>query len=145
MGKKKALPLKVSKIPQLARTAMSKMSRGEERTEAERKAYNEYATAAYRKNKNNHRVRLNVFKSNARQRKKSWELDDEFAVWLFDRPCNYCGDQPSHGIDRFDSAKNYTVDNAVPCCKLCNLMKNRFSEEVFLMHVRKIAVFRFSE
>ena len=42
------------------------------------------------------------------------------------------------GIDRIDSTKGYSKDNCVSCCKMCNIMKNKFSKEDFLNKVESI-------
>lgn len=36
------------------------------------------------------------------------------------------------GIDRIDSNKNYTINNCVPCCGQCNIMKLDYSQKDFL-------------
>jgi 5-methylcytosine-specific restriction endonuclease McrA len=44
-----------------------------------------------------------------------------------------------NGIDRKDNSKGYTLDNVVPCCWPCNLMKRDMNHDEFLAHVSKIA------
>jgi len=50
---------------------------------------------------------------------------NEFESLVY-QPCYYCGYNPDDmiGIDRVDSTKCYTIDNVVPCCKVCNMMKS---------------------
>lgn len=43
-----------------------------------------------------------------------------------------------NGVDRVDSSLGYTAENCVPCCKVCNIMKNSMSESAFVEHVRRI-------
>lgn len=59
--------------------------------------------------------------------------------------CFYCGLPPSgvisshghygdfvyNGVDRMDSAKGYTVNNTVSCCKFCNPAKGSLSRQEF--------------
>lgn len=45
---------------------------------------------------------------------------------LLTSKCFYCGKENAMGIDRIDSSKDYTLDNCVPCCGMCNIMKNKF-------------------
>lgn len=59
--------------------------------------------------------------------------------------CHYCGQPPSNrkttknsilpflysGIDRIDSKKDYTRDNVVPCCKICNNAKSDLTLDEF--------------
>lgn len=77
---------------------------------------------------------------------------------LISQPCHYCGDEPReasaellkhrgdthqptiryNGIDRLDPTKDYTIDNCVPCCPVCNYMKHTQQKEDFLKQVEKI-------
>jgi hypothetical protein len=66
--------------------------------------------------------------------------------------CHYCNSKPvyahthrsyngeflSNGIDRINSAIGYTIENCVPCCPRCNLMKNNLSYEDFINHIKRI-------
>jgi len=68
--------------------------------------------------------------------------------------CAYCGSSPSqvkktryetfaaNGIDRVDNSTGYTVENCVPCCRVCNFMKRDMSAGDFLTHVQRILSFR---
>lgn len=85
----------------------------------------------------------------------------EEAVFIAENNCFYCGKYPEmlthnktskkgtykpwlrNGIDRLDSKIGYTIANSVPCCKLCNLMKNKLELSEFVDHVSKI--FRYLE
>lgn len=42
------------------------------------------------------------------------------------------------GIDRIDSSKDYTLDNCVPCCFICNRIKNKYDLNTFFDKVEKI-------
>jgi hypothetical protein len=79
------------------------------------------------------------YKRHAEVRGFKWLLSREDVLGVIKMPCNYCGVQPSNvkrtknsigdglsysGIDRVDSSKDYTVDNIVPCCKICNYAKS---------------------
>lgn len=44
-----------------------------------------------------------------------------------------------NGLDRVDSTKGYTLDNVVPCCKYCNMMKSNTEIEEFINRVNLIA------
>ena len=48
------------------------------------------------------------------------------------RPCHYCGGVKSMGLDRVDNARGYTMDNVVPACTVCNLMKKDMPPEEFV-------------
>ena len=75
------------------------------------------------------------YKVGARKRGLSFSLSlSEFSK-ITSMNCNYCGvapfqiskghwnDYEYNGIDRLDSSKGYYLDNCVPCCGNCNLMK----------------------
>lgn len=90
----------------------------------------------------------------ARARSKKWEFSltkEEFKNIVL-QDCHYCGSKPvmhhtsrsynglfiSNGIDRKDSKNGYVVENCLPCCKHCNIMKNNMSYEEFLKHIQRI-------
>lgn len=96
------------------------------------------------------------YKNNALSRNHIFELlFDDFNNVIIQN-CYYCGQEPQfndrwikiehknqpklayNGIDRVDSLKGYTINNVVPCCSKCNLMKNIFTSEEFLHHISKI-------
>lgn len=52
--------------------------------------------------------------------------------------CHYCGDNTVTGFDRIDSSLGYSLDNVVPCCKLCNQAKNNLTTEEFFALVQRI-------
>jgi 5-methylcytosine-specific restriction endonuclease McrA len=73
---------------------------------------------------------------------------------LISKNCSYCGSPPrervviishygirviANGVDRIDNAKPYSAENCVPCCRTCNLMKNKMSLADFKDHVRRVA------
>jgi hypothetical protein len=64
--------------------------------------------------------------------------------------CYYCGDPPSlrlvnnnpficNGIDRVDNSVGYLIENCVPACKICNVMKSSKNRDDFISHCIKIA------
>jgi hypothetical protein len=70
---------------------------------------------------------------------------------IIQQPCYYCGGidtrKMSRGrsglfnsIDRLDSSGDYSPTNAVSCCSMCNIMKNRFTPKEFLAQCRAIVV-----
>lgn len=79
---------------------------------------------------------LYTYKRSASLRNLPFSLTiDEFKL-LITSDCYYCGSKPSNlynktyykmaynGIDRKDNNVGYTIDNCVPCCKMCNIAKN---------------------
>ena len=58
--------------------------------------------------------------------------------------CHYCGipsgwPDTRNGIDRIDSSKDYSSDNCVSCCKICNRAKNDMSVNEFMTWIRRTA------
>lgn len=47
-----------------------------------------------------------------------WFLDN-----IISKPCFYCGDHENVGCDRIDNSKGHTMDNVVPCCYICNTVR----------------------
>lgn len=92
------------------------------------------------------------YKRHARDRGFSWELDYEDVAKTIKRPCYYCGSIDSNhkvtknckegfdhnGIDRVDSSRGYTIDNVVPCCKICNRAKNNMDQRDFIAWARNV-------
>ena len=100
------------------------------------------------------------YQCNAKKRSYQFQLTlDQFRD-LTKGSCVYCGRGPSteylhkwvgiklnstknrpyvyNGVDRVDNAEGYVVGNCVSCCKVCNIMKQGFSREDFLSHIRRI-------
>lgn len=96
------------------------------------------------------RSRYANYKLKARNRNLSWELDEFQFIHLTQELCYYCGSPPSNlernhngifiynGLDRIDNQKGYTLNNTVPCCSYCNLMKREMSIEEWINHMKKI-------
>lgn len=72
-------------------------------------------------------------------------LDFNLSLEVFDeivyKPCHYCGhynEKEVNGLDRINSTNGYLLENIVPCCGACNIMKNDLTLETFLEHIEKI-------
>jgi len=65
-----------------------------------------------------------------RDKKANMSVCDFDDIWLRDnitsRQCSYCESIEKVGCDRKNNKKGHTKDNVIPCCKRCNLIKNRF-------------------
>jgi len=113
---------------------------------------------------------LNVQYSHLKRRDKNKGFSDTIDLDVFSllskSPCKYCGLEHSkeiedrlneskkqkrlsdhvlkcNGIDRVNSAKGYTVENSVACCKYCNTAKNVMSKSDFYNWVKRVYEFNF--
>ena len=84
------------------------------------------------------RDRIGSIKSNANSRKIKMNLTDSQIKEIILKPCYYCGQDCSYGIDRVDSNKDYDLENCVPCCFICNRIKNKYSLDTFLEKIQNI-------
>lgn len=93
------------------------------------------------------------YKNSSKKRFGELKLTKEQVDSLINQNCVYCGASPreryvmvshyavktiANGIDRVDNSKPYTLDNCVPCCKTCNLMKHKLTVETFKEQIRKV-------
>jgi hypothetical protein len=95
---------------------------------------------------------LERYKRQARSRGIKFELTKEEFKNLITSNCFYCDSFPTSvqnsmvangsftysGVDRVDSSKDYTMDNCVSCCKVCNFMKRSMSTADFYNQIEKI-------
>jgi hypothetical protein len=99
------------------------------------------------------------YEHSTRKTGREFNLTKEQISTLVTANCFYCGTPPlvstrgkrqmthdllRNGIDRVDSAKGYTLDNVVACCKTCNFMKKDLTQGRFLFQIRKIVEYRAS-
>ena len=76
------------------------------------------------------------YKHNAKRRNIMFELTiDEFEKSVPNN-CFYC-DEPSKGIDRWDSTIGYVSHNCLPCCSHCNFIKNNTDPQIFIDKIKK--------
>lgn len=133
------------------RTSSCGCLRTENLRKAKRKGYGESAT----------RYVYNIYRRGATQRGYSFNLSLEIFKELTALPCSYCGALPAtemkttprgstfygsfiyNGLDRVDNSIGYEEANVVPCCYMCNRMKNAHSEQEFLSKIKQIYENRF--
>ena len=76
--------------------------------------------------------RYKFMKNTAAKRKLNVSLTLEEFTSLIEKLCHYCNDEmntPSVmgiGIDRIDNEKGYEIDNVLPCCTACNVIKSDY-------------------
>lgn len=93
------------------------------------------------------------YKRHAKSRGIEFFLTYKEVDELVRKPCEYCGDVGGNvkktknykegfrynGIDRVDSSGQYTSNNVVPCCAICNRAKRDMPRAAFLEWVDRVA------
>lgn len=104
----------------------------------------------YENNRTEFRIRMNKYRmtlvgqyheylKSAKKRNYEFLLSKDDCLSFFNTDCYYCnGKINGLGIDRIDNDKGYTLDNVVPCCYRCNIMKHTSTQESFLSHIKQI-------
>lgn len=100
------------------------------------------------------------YKRHAEDRGFKWLLNRRFVEMLIKEDCFYCGSRPSNtkkiknsigdglvysGIDRINSNKDYTEDNVVACCRVCNYAKSNMTIKEFHLWAVRIGKKALSE
>ena len=95
------------------------------------------------------------YKKHSKERGLKYELTNYQFKEITQKDCFYCGAKPNNGInskrkkktfghyiyngiDRIDNKKGYTIDNIVPCCKLCNQAKSNLTLGEFKDWVERV-------
>jgi len=82
-----------------------------------------------------------AYRRGATLRNLVFDITIETFERIVNSPCRYCGyynECEVIGIDRLDSLYGYTHGNIVPCCEVCNRMKQELSVEKFTEHAKAI-------
>ena len=58
---------------------------------------------------------------------------------LINSRCYYCGEKYNLNLDRVNNDIGYILENVVPCCPMCNMMKRGYSESAFIDKAISIA------
>jgi len=89
---------------------------------------------------------FSAYKSDAKHRSLSRNIDLEQFTRLVHDDCVYCGKSATsevpNGIDRIDNDLGYEVENVQSCCRICNTMKSNLPEKGFFSHVRAVYFFQ---
>ena len=99
---------------------------------------------------------FSIYKRNARTYNRTFNLTKEQFTEMTSKNCFYCGRPPYSimhpdrtcrpdvrekgkyvysGIDRVDSDFGYSLNNCLPCCKICNWLKRDMTQEEFFNHL----------
>lgn len=82
--------------------------------------------------------RFTEYLSGSRKRSLVFELTFEEFEYLVTSKCHYCG-QDGHGVDRKDNSIGYTLENCLPCCSMCNFMKQDYTYEDYISQCLLVA------
>ena len=78
--------------------------------------------------------------------KRNWDLNENYAYYLFKSPCHYCAEKPPdedlNGIDRVNNNIHYIIGNCVSCCTVCNMMKKDYEYSAFINKCKQIALYK---
>lgn len=100
------------------------------------------------------RRKIAQYRIKARQRGLKYNLTEGQFAKLTKQDCYYCGAEPNNisndpghngsytynGLDRVDNTKGYTIDNVVPCCKICNMSKNNMTLQEFKDWAERVSI-----
>lgn len=97
------------------------------------------------------------YRKSAKNRGYEFELSVEDVINLIEQNCHYCGAPPStlekdrsifsnlelyrNGIDRKDNSVGYILENCVPCCTKCNMLKRSTEYQEFIRHIESIYLY----
>ena len=100
---------------------------------------------------------IESYKRGAKTRGYDWYLSTNDVLRLIHEPCYYCGvvdynekrqrrtkyekiGYKYNGIDRVNNNKGYSLDNVVPCCKLCNQAKMNLEQREFYSWIKRVSI-----
>ena len=63
---------------------------------------------------------------------------------LIYKSCYLCGFKNivGNGLDRQDTSKGYSIENVLPCCSTCNMMKAFYNKDDFIKQMKKISDYK---
>ena len=93
-----------------------------------------------------------VYRKCAESRNYVFNLSKSEFLDIITSPCIYCGSSLDNelnrydfngsfkytGIDRYDNSVGYTLENSVPCCKICNRIKTNMDVNFVFNHINKM-------
>jgi hypothetical protein len=102
----------------------------------------------------NLRSLMHAYKKESKKKDIEFNIPEEIFYSLTQQNCHYCGVEPRqihskretygafiyNGLDRIDSDLDYTVDNVVTCCKVCNYAKRVMSQMEFFNWIKRVYV-----
>jgi len=84
--------------------------------------------------------RFTTYRKSAQRSGRQFSLSLPDFLRIISLPCHYCGIYDNRiGVDRVDNQRGYLLDNCVPCCKPCNLMKRSMPVDLFIKKCKEVA------
>jgi hypothetical protein len=85
-------------------------------------------------------INYNKYYNGARTRKILFTITDTQFNNIINNDCYYCKSIPEKfsGIDRLDNNEGYNIDNCIPCCSTCNILKHTLSYNDFIKQIERI-------
>ena len=154
---KRAIASKKKKLYQKNKTKITKKQREKYKDPKIRKRKQEINRKSRIKNRDKilarnrlPKRRYRVLKRYAKERDLPCTLTEKQFAELVMQKCTYCANQlasPTNntgvGLDRIDNNKGYDIDNVVPCCLICNRVRNdHFTPEETKIAVEAVIAFR---
>ena len=103
---------------------------------------NEYASRFQR----SYAGRWAALKRAAKDKSLGFDITKKQHVELLQEVCFYCEgklNETGHALDRKDSSKGYLLSNVVPCCMMCNRIKNEYlTHEEMLVAMKAVLAYR---
>ena len=103
----------------------------------------------------------NQYKSRAKRAGLEFALEEEDFKKITSSNCHYCGIEPnksygegwkgyslaymSNGIDRKDNTIGYKLENALPCCTMCNYAKKDKDYDYFISWIKRVGAYQLSK
>lgn len=109
------------------------------------KKFHDIADLGYQESKNKLSKMISSYKNKDKKRGRYSDITIDFLEKAVRSKCVYCGDTKNIGLDRIDNSKGHTVDNCVPCCRICNTARNNiFSYSEMMILGKTIAAIKSS-
>ena len=96
------------------------------------------------KKKENVKAYYKIYQHDASNKNLPFEITLEQYLELVNKPCFYCGiiqNKGFNGIDKKVCTNGYILDNVVPCCEICNVMKGTLTPEIFFRRIEHILTY----
>lgn len=88
-------------------------------------------------------VRYSTAKAKAKRRGLGWSLPKRTYFELLLQVCHYCNGplpETSVGLDRVRNSIGYRLDNVVPCCTKCNVIKGEHLTYEQMLEIKRYLI-----